>query len=122
METLAARIRDLRTQRGLGLRGFARQAGIAPSYVVAIEAGERMPSADVLGRIAVALEVPLVELQVLDPRLPGTDGALWLAVNRDWDGLLDCLAGLEDGYLERLAEGAGELRDAAGEVLGRRRS
>jgi len=69
MDTLGERIKATRLQRGMALRELARQAGIAPAFVTDIEAGRRMPSADVLARISATLDTPLGEFQDLDPRL-----------------------------------------------------
>lgn len=120
METFGGRVQALRTEKGIGLRALARQAGVAPSFMVGIEDGSRMPSPGKLGRIAAALGVPEAELQVLDPRVLEGREALRLALMGDRAELEDYLECLEDGYLERLAEGAAVLQAAAGEVLGRR--
>jgi transcriptional regulator with XRE-family HTH domain len=66
---LGKHVKAARLERGTGLRELARQAGIAPAFVTDIEAGRRMPSAEVLARIAAALSIPLAELQDLDPRV-----------------------------------------------------
>ena len=69
MASLGERIKERRREVGLTLRGFARSVGIAPAFVVDIEAGNRMPRHEVLARIADTLSVPLAELQALDPRI-----------------------------------------------------
>ncbi|MGH3181354.1 MAG: helix-turn-helix domain-containing protein [Streptosporangiaceae bacterium] len=50
--------------------------GVQPPFVTDIEADRRRPSPEVLGRIAGALDVPLAELEALDPRITpeGMDG------------------------------------------------
>lgn len=69
VDSLAQDIRDRRRALGLTLRGFARQVGVAPSFVTDIEAARRRPGPEVLGKIAGVLDVPLAELQALDPRI-----------------------------------------------------
>jgi transcriptional regulator with XRE-family HTH domain len=67
--SLGKRIRDKRQELGLTVRGFAARIEVAPPFVTDIEADRRRPSPDVLGRIARVLEIPLDDLQALDPRL-----------------------------------------------------
>jgi transcriptional regulator with XRE-family HTH domain len=69
MTNLGEHIKERRKESGLTLRGFASQADIAPAFVVDIEAGHRMPSHGVLARIADILDIPLADLQALDPRV-----------------------------------------------------
>jgi transcriptional regulator with XRE-family HTH domain len=70
METLGKRIRRERQAKQLTVRGFARQIGVVPPFITDIEADRRRPSPEVLARIAGVLDVPLAELEALDPRLP----------------------------------------------------
>ena len=51
------------------MRGFAARIGVAPPFVTDIEANRRRPGQDVLAKIAAVLDLPLEELQALDPRL-----------------------------------------------------
>ena len=67
--SLGERIKERRQETGLTLRGLARSASIAPAFVVDIEAGNRMPGHEVLARVAAVLDLPLAELQALDPRI-----------------------------------------------------
>lgn len=57
-QRLGARIRSLRQARGLTQEQLAERAGLHPTYVAKIEAGTRLPSLEVLDRLAAALEVP----------------------------------------------------------------
>lgn len=121
MNSLAERIKCLRQSRGQTLRGLAREVGVAPSFMLDIEADRRLPSADVLIRIAEALAVPASELQEVDPRLPVTERvAFRLALAADHYELERHLASLDDPALERLQRGADDLRDAALHELSRR--
>jgi len=121
MFTLGERIKDLRRTQDRSVRGFARDIERQPSFVVDIEAGNRLPGPETLTRIADVLGVPLSELQALDPRLPYEEReALRRAVADDWEALMLHLAGLEDWRLERLRKAAAALDAAIGEILGRR--
>ncbi len=66
---LGSRIREQRQHLGLTVRGFAAQIGVAPPFVTDIEAGRRRPGPEVLEKIAGILEIPLADLQELDPRI-----------------------------------------------------
>ncbi len=121
METFGSRVKALRTAKGLSLRALAREAGFSTTFMADIEAERhRWPRPEKLERLAAALGVPVFDLAVLHPQMPGVSEALRLALAGDRDGLMDLLGGLDGGYLERLEAAAGVLRDAAGEVLGRR--
>ncbi len=52
----------VRIQKGVSIRELAQRAGIAKSHVQRIEAGETMPSLEVMCRIAKALDVPITDL------------------------------------------------------------
>jgi transcriptional regulator with XRE-family HTH domain len=54
---MTARLRDLRLDRGLSLRGLAAQANVAYRSVVLIEQGHRQPSAQSIRRLSGALDV-----------------------------------------------------------------
>jgi transcriptional regulator with XRE-family HTH domain len=123
MAALGARIRELRQEQHLTLRGFARAVDVAPSFVVDIEADRRLPSPATLYRIATALGVPLGDLQALDPRLaPEEREALRLALAADWDALENHLASLDDHWLEVLQQAAKMLDAATAKTLIRRHS
>ncbi|HEU5156155.1 MAG TPA: helix-turn-helix transcriptional regulator [Streptosporangiaceae bacterium] len=56
-------LKRLREERGLSIRGLARQAGIHDTGLVRIERGDiRTPRPEKLRRLAMALEVPLADL------------------------------------------------------------
>jgi transcriptional regulator with XRE-family HTH domain len=115
-DDLGKRIKSARRERGTGVRELARQAGIAPAFVTDIEAGRRMPSAEVLARIAGALGISLAELQDLDPRVtPGV--RQWMDAEPRVSTLLQRLEGHpgRDALLARMeklmtAEGPEEER------------
>lgn len=70
---VGARLRRLRTRRGVTLAALAEATGISKSTLSRLETGERRPSFELLLPIALAHRVPLDELvaapQVPDPRV-----------------------------------------------------
>ncbi|WP_319799706.1 helix-turn-helix domain-containing protein [Microvirga rosea] len=63
---LAARVRGLRTARGLSLDALADRAGVSRSMISLIERGESSPTAAVLNRLAGGLGVSLASLFAQD--------------------------------------------------------
>ena len=68
-KTLGDVVREARAARDLRLRELARRLEVTPSYVSDIENNRRVPSEDVLQRIAVELELPMENLVALAGRL-----------------------------------------------------
>jgi transcriptional regulator with XRE-family HTH domain len=70
---VGARLRRLRTQRGITLTELAAATGISKSTLSRLESGQRKPSLELLLPIAQAHQVPLDELvgapEVGDPRI-----------------------------------------------------
>jgi len=60
--TAGQRIRRRREQLGLGVRELARRADISPSYVTRLEQATHRPGADIVERLAHALETTAAEL------------------------------------------------------------
>ena len=61
-QRLAANVRRLRKQTGLSQEKFAIEHDIDRTYVSAIERGRRNPTIVVVERLALALDVDVVEL------------------------------------------------------------
>ena len=59
---LAARLRDLRAERGLTLEALAERTGVSRSMISLIERGESSPTAAVLDRLSAGLGVTLASL------------------------------------------------------------
>lgn len=59
---VGARIRQARLERGLSLRGLARQIGVSASLVSQIETGKSQPSVSTLYAITTALSISLESL------------------------------------------------------------
>ena len=57
--SLGARIKWLRTERGIRQKALAEKAGLTPSLVSQIESGKLTPSLHTLGRLAGALGMPI---------------------------------------------------------------
>lgn len=73
-KTLGARIRELRDERDLSLREFARRLGdVSAAHISDIELGRRNPSPSLMERIADELKVPLDDLSQYDNRAPVDD-------------------------------------------------
>jgi transcriptional regulator with XRE-family HTH domain len=65
---LAARLRQLRIDRGLSLDALADRAGVSRSMISLVERGESSPTAAVLDRLAAGLGVTLASLFADEPR------------------------------------------------------
>lgn len=67
-KTLGEVIRDARVAAGISLRAFASGVSITPSYESDIENDRRIPSEDVLKKIAASLSLDYEELMALGGR------------------------------------------------------
>jgi len=67
--TLGDVVREGRNAKEIGLRELARRLDVTPSYVSDIENDRRVPSEDVLARIASELDLDLEELVARSGRL-----------------------------------------------------
>ncbi|CAA9305483.1 MAG: Transcriptional regulator, Xre-family with cupin domain [uncultured Gemmatimonadaceae bacterium] len=65
---LAARLRRLRSERGLTLDGLAERAGVSRSAISLTERGESSPTAALLDRLAAGLGVTIASLFAEDER------------------------------------------------------
>ena len=59
---LGARLRELRCEKGLKLAVIANRSGVSLAYVSEVERGRKLPSLDVLSRIAGALEMSVSDV------------------------------------------------------------
>ena len=123
---LGARVRALRRERGLTLKGLGKKAGLSHPFLSQVERGLARPSVPSVERIAAALEVSVARLwspsrvgeavQVVRSGegerdahgmrdLGGTPGAPvlreWSARNRRWPEDLDVQAGEIAVYVAR---------------------
>jgi transcriptional regulator with XRE-family HTH domain len=74
MKTLGARIRELREERDLSLREFAKKlGGLSAAFLSDIELGRRHPSDRVLEGMARVLRTPFEDLRKYDTRPPVED-------------------------------------------------
>ena len=76
-KTLGDVVRDARAALDMRLRELARRLNVTPSYVSDIENNRRVPSEDVLGRIAIELKIPLDDLVARAGRI-GIDAERYL--------------------------------------------
>ena len=56
------KIREYRKERGLTLRQLAEKAGCTPSYISQLESGLTVPSLSMVGRLAAALSITVIDL------------------------------------------------------------
>jgi transcriptional regulator with XRE-family HTH domain len=59
---IGARLRRIRTQRGLVIDDLVQQTGLSRPYISQVETGKAVPSLPALQRLAAALKVPLAYL------------------------------------------------------------
>jgi transcriptional regulator with XRE-family HTH domain len=74
---LADLVKAKRLARNWSLRQLGTQIGVTPAYVADIEAGRRLPSAELKERISAVLDIPADELAAADSRLT-TDLRDWI--------------------------------------------
>lgn len=67
---LGQRIREIREERDLSLRGLAKKLGFSAAFLSDIELGRRYPSEKNLKDLAHVLGVPFDELRAHDSRAP----------------------------------------------------
>ncbi len=70
MEGLGAHIRQLRDERDLSLREFAKKLDVSAPFISDVELGRRHPSEEVLAKIAQVLGVKVEDLRAHDTRAP----------------------------------------------------
>jgi transcriptional regulator with XRE-family HTH domain len=61
-QRIAERVREFRASRGLTLEALAERSGVSRSMISLIERGESSPTAVLLERLAMGLDVPLASL------------------------------------------------------------
>ncbi|WP_016697108.1 helix-turn-helix domain-containing protein [Actinoalloteichus spitiensis] len=67
---LGRRVRRLRTRRGLSQQQLATVSGLSEPHLSRLESGDRLPSLNVLVRLAAGLDVPVAELFTDQPPGP----------------------------------------------------
>ena len=70
MKPLGERIRELREQKDLSVREFAKKVKVSAPFLSDVELGRRYPSEEVLKVIALALGNSLADLKKHDARPP----------------------------------------------------
>lgn len=70
MKTLGERIRELREERDLSVREFAKKIKVSAPFLSDVELGRRHPSDEVLKMIAVTLGTTPEDLKKYDARPP----------------------------------------------------
>lgn len=87
---IANLVKTRRLDRNWSLRQLGTQIGVTPAYVADIEAGRRLPSAELKERIAAVLDIPADELAAADSRLT-PDLRDWIAERPSLTSLLRSL-------------------------------
>jgi transcriptional regulator with XRE-family HTH domain len=62
MESIGARLKNIRKKRGLTLRALGKAANVSHSFIADIESGRSNPSLDTLEALAKALDVPIIDI------------------------------------------------------------
>jgi transcriptional regulator with XRE-family HTH domain len=109
-QTFGDVIRETRVAAKKGLREFARELGITPSYLSDIENDRRVPAEDVLGKIAQALGLDFDELMALAGRF-GEQAERYLRRNPEAGKLFRKISekNLSESEVRKLSEKADEL-------------
>ena len=111
------RLRDLRQRRGLTQRALARACDLSANAIGLIERGEASPSVSTLHRLALALEVPIVELfiETAEQTVVLTKGSQRSRAHRDQIQMENLAEGLSgqcmEPFLVTLQPGAGTGAD-----------
>lgn len=112
-EGIGARLRDARTQRGLGLRNVAQALGVSASLISQVETGKTRPSVSTLFALANHLGVSFDELLGIEQaRLGPTLGRVPPALPAVQRASENPVIEMENGVRwERLATGSGGPAD-----------
>jgi transcriptional regulator with XRE-family HTH domain len=110
-DTLGEVIRQARTAKGMKLRELARRVDRTPSYLSDIENDRRIPSEDVLQRIADELDLDFEDLMARAGRF-GSDAERYLRRSPAATTLFRRIQerNLSDEEIRSLMEGINELR------------
>jgi transcriptional regulator with XRE-family HTH domain len=69
-EKFSSMLRAVRRQRSLSQRELASKVGVHHTYISKLEAGDERPSREVIGSLAVALDIDRMELELAAGYLP----------------------------------------------------
>jgi transcriptional regulator with XRE-family HTH domain len=103
MSNLAQLIKGKRLAREWSLRQLGQKIGVTPAYVADLEAGRRLPSADLKKKISSVLEIPAEEVAAADSRLT-VDLKDWIEERPHLIGMLRALraSGKSDRLIQRV--------------------
>jgi len=65
---VGSRLRELRTERGMSMRGLGRASGLSTNALSMIERGKTSPSVSTLYKVATALNVPITAFFRMEPQ------------------------------------------------------
>jgi transcriptional regulator with XRE-family HTH domain len=117
--TLGAFIRDARLAKGLKLRELARRLDVTPSYVSDIENDRRIPSEEVLTKIAAELDLDYSNLVARAGRLPA-DAERYMRETPSATALFRRITEQKwpEEDIKRLAQSADEIRGDRADLPG----
>ncbi len=85
LKAIGRNIRNLRLKKKMTQEQVAEMAGINPKYLGEIERGEKNPTALIIEKLSLALEVPICEL-ITAGGCPEIDRELFRELTRLFDG------------------------------------
>src|SRR6266536_1329741 len=104
MANLGEIIKQKRLARNWSLKKLGTEIGVTAAYVGDLEANRRLPSADLIQRLSLALDIPPSELAAVDSRL-SPDLREWIEERPDLISLLRSLRSSTqaDMFIQRFA-------------------
>ena len=111
-QTFGERLRESRVAKGVGLRAFAKEVGVSPTYLSQVEQGKvDPPTADRVKRIAELLEESVDEWTALAGRLTEDLPEIIHSSPIEVPDLLRAVKGMTPEQMQKVREAAEKIRD-----------
>ena len=111
-QTFGERLRESRVAKGFGLRAFAKDVGVSPTYLSQVEQGKvDPPTADRVKRIAELLEESVDEWTALAGRLTEDLPEIIHSSPIEVPDLLRAVKGMTPEQMQKVREAAEKIRD-----------
>ena len=111
-QTFGERLRESRVAKGFGLRAFAKEVGVSPTYLSQVEQGKvDPPTADRVKRIAELLEESVDEWTALAGRLSEDLPEIIHSSPIDVPDLLRAVKGMTPEQMKKVREAAEKIRE-----------
>ena len=111
-QSFGERLRDRRIAKGIGLRAFAKDVGVSPTYLSQVEQGKvDPPTADRVKRIAELLEESVDEWTALAGRLTEDLPEIIHSSPIEVPDLLRAVKGMTPEQMQKVREAAEKIRD-----------